>query len=147
MVGSVNQIKAAQAGRNGTDKTGLSPAGSPPMCSRWLLPSCCGRAGYTVSKRLQQSTVESRDIVGLAAGDQVAVDHGGLVDPLTAGIANVGLQAWPGGEPLAPHNASLDQRPRRVADGRDRLAGGDEVPDEGHSALVHSQPVGVGDPT
>ena len=84
-------------------------------------------AGDTVVDRLQQGTVEGREVAGVAAGDQVAVDDDLLVHPGAAGVADVGLQARPGGEPPAADHVGLDQGPGCVADGRHRLAGGHEA--------------------
>ena len=60
--------------------------------------------------RLQQRGVEGRDVVGPPAGDQVAVHHDLLVDPVAARVADVGLQARPGGQP-----AAADDTPRKTA--------------------------------
>jgi hypothetical protein len=38
---------------------------------------------------------ERREVVGLATGDQAVVDVDLLVDPLGAGVAQVGLEARP----------------------------------------------------
>ena len=48
-------------------------------------------------------------------------------------------------ERAALEHVSLDERPRRVADRGDGLAGGDEVTDQAHRPFVHPQSVGVGD--
>src|SRR5438132_1041865 len=59
---------------------GCNPRGGPP------LPTDRSAAG----DQLDQLLVERRDVVGLAAGDQVAVDDDLLVDPGAAGVAEVG---------------------------------------------------------
>src|SRR5471032_1005726 len=78
----------------------------------------------------QQRLVEGRDIVRLAAGDQLAVDHHLFVAPLRAGVAQIGLQTGPAGHALALGHAGVDQRPRAVADRRDRLVLAREIADE-----------------
>ena len=67
---------------------------------------------------LDDLRVERLEVVGLAAADQPLVDVDLLVDPLGAGVAQVGLQARPRGERAAVDDVGLDQRPRPVADRR-----------------------------
>ncbi|SDP10689.1 amino acid exporter, AAE family [Pedococcus dokdonensis] len=100
-----------------------------------------------VRQRLEERAVERREVVGVAAGDEVAVLDDLLVDPLGPGVAQVGLQARPARDGAALQHVGLDQRPRGVADGRDRLAAGHEVADEGDCVGVGAQCVGVGHPT
>lgn len=106
-----------------------------------------GLAGRAVADRLEQGGGEGREVVGVAAGDEVAVLDDLLVDPLRAGVAQVGLEARPARDGAATHDVGLDERPRRVADRGDRLSTGDEVPDERDGVRVGAQGVGVGDPT
>ena len=79
-----------------------------------------GRRGArkAVIDRFQQRRVERRKIIGLPAGDQVAVDDDLLIDPLATGIADVGLHAGPGGEPLAAY--ARQPRPGSRERGRSR---------------------------
>src|SRR5471032_2804770 len=67
---------------------------------------------------LQQRLIEGRDIVGLAAGDQLALGHAGI-----------------------------DQRPRAVADRRDRLVLAREIADEAYRFLTQPQLVRIADAT
>ena len=61
------------------------------------------------------------NIVGLAAGDQLAVDHHFLVDHARPGIFQVGADRRPARHrPLVDH-VRLDQQPRAVTDRRDDL--------------------------
>ena len=62
--------------------------------------------------------VEGRQVVGLAAGDQVAVDDDLLVLPVRAGVAQVGLQARPRGQGRGPGRRR--PRPATTARGRSR---------------------------
>src|SRR5205823_7098734 len=68
-----------------------------------------------------------------------------LVDPRSAGVAEIRLQAWPGGDLPAFDDAGLDQRPRPVADDADRFAGRSEVADEADDVLVRPELVRIGD--
>ena len=68
-------------------------------------------------------------VVGRPAGGDVAVGDL-LVDRLHPGVAQVGAHARPRGQPAAPGDVGLDEVPRAVADGSDRLARLDEVPDD-----------------
>ena len=104
-----------------------------------------GLAGGAVGQRLEQGGAEGREVVGVAAGDEVAVLDDLLVDPLRAGVAQVGLQARPARDGAAAHDVGLDEGPRRVADRGDRLAAGDEVTDERDRVCVGAQGIGVGD--
>ena len=90
-----------------------------------------GTDGRSAGERGHGRLVEGGQVVGLAAGDQVAVDDDLLVLPVGAGVAQVGLQARPRGERAATDDVGLDQRPRRVADGGDGLVGVEEGLDEG----------------
>src|SRR2546423_4961782 len=51
-----------------------------------------------LGKLLDDLRLEGLEVVRLAAGDQALVDMDLLVDPLGAGIAQVGPQARPGGQ-------------------------------------------------
>jgi amino acid efflux transporter len=104
-------------------------------------------AGGAVGDGLEQGGVEGRQVVGVAARDEVAVLHDLLVDPLRAGVAQVGLEAGPARHGAATHDVGLDEGPGRVADRRDRLAAGDEVAHERDGVCVGAQGVGVGDAT
>ena len=92
-----------------------------------------------------QRLVEGGDVVGLAAGDELAVDHDFFVAPPGAGVAQVGLQAGPAGQVLAFDQVGVDQRPRAVADGGDGLVLAAEFADEGDGFGVQAQLVGIGD--
>jgi hypothetical protein len=95
---------------------------------------------------LDQLVAERGQVVGLAAGDQARVHDDVLVNPGGAGVAQVGLQARPRRQRPAAYHVGLDQRPRRVADGCDRLAGGEEAADEVDGVLVQAQRVRVRHP-
>src|SRR5687768_13210020 len=71
---------------------------------------------------LDELRAERGQVVGVARGHEAGVDVDLLVDPGSTGVADVGLQARPGGQRPAVDHAGLDQRPRRVADRRDWLA-------------------------
>ncbi|KAI1691004.1 tripartite tricarboxylate transporter family receptor domain-containing protein [Ditylenchus destructor] len=86
-----------------------------------------------------------RNVVGLSAGDELAVDDDLLVAPLRARVLQVGLQRGPRGHLVALDAAGVDQRPWAVADRRDGLAGLDECTHEGDRLLVDAQRVGVHD--
>jgi amino acid efflux transporter len=105
-----------------------------------------GLAGGAVRQRLEEGGVEGRQVVGVAARDEVAVLDDLLVDPLRAGVAQVGLEAGPAGDGAAAHDAGLDEGPGRVADRGHRLAARHEVADERDGVCVGAQRVGVRDP-
>jgi hypothetical protein len=86
---------------------------------------------------------EGGDVLGLAAGDDIAVGHRFLVHHLAAGVAQVGTDRGPARDPAAPDHVRLHQQPRPVADGGDRLAGLGEGADRRDDALVHPELVGI----
>ena len=89
--------------------------------------------------------VELRDVGGLAAGDELAVDDHRLVAPLRAGVAQVGLQARPARHVPALRDARVDERPRPVADRGDGLALARDVADEADRLVAQAQLVGIRD--
>jgi hypothetical protein len=86
---------------------------------------------------------EGGDVFGLAAGDEVAVLHNLLVDPVGAGVFEIGVDGGPGGDGLTFDDVGLDQAPGAVADGGDGFAGFDELFNEGYGVLVGAEDVGV----
>src|SRR5688572_10689547 len=71
-------------------------------------------------------------VVGLSAGDELLVRDHWLVDPLATGVRDVGAKARPRGEGTPAHLVHLDEQPRTVTDGRDRLVGIHEAAHEAH---------------
>ena len=59
--------------------------------------------------------VEGGDVVGLAAGDKIAVDHDLLVDPFGPSAAYIRFQGWPRSDAAATGLAFLDDGPGTVA--------------------------------
>src|SRR5213082_1870784 len=89
---------------------------------------------------LDHLRAELRKIIGLAAGDQPVIGVYRLVDPGTAGVADVGPQARPGRHRTTTQRVRFDQRPRSVADRPDRLARVQEGPDALRGRTVTSWP-------
>src|SRR4030095_10134838 len=71
---------------------------------------------------LDHFPIEGQQIVGLAARNDPAMDDDFLVDPLGARILEVFLERRPRSDPEPAHRVGFDQRPRTMADHRDRLA-------------------------
>ena len=67
-----------------------------------------------------------------------------LVHPGSARVADVGLQAGPGGQGPAPDHVRFHEHPGAVADGRHRLALLEEPVDELHRVVLEAQEVRVG---
>ena len=86
---------------------------------------------------------ERRQVVRPAAGGDVLVGDHLLVDHVAAGVADVGPDAWVGGQGAALDDAGLDKRPRAMADHADRLAAINKVADEADGRLVLAQIVGI----
>src|SRR5579875_2769153 len=73
--------------------------------------------------------VEGMEVLRAAAGDEAVVFDAGLVDPSSAGVAEVGLERGPGGEGAAADDVGFDEHPGAVTDGRDGTACIEEGPD------------------
>jgi hypothetical protein len=75
------------------------------------------RPAARLRKQLDELAIESRKVVGLAAGHETAVHHDLLVSPLRAGIADVRLQRGPGGlaMPFAAPLSITVQGPWQIA--------------------------------
>ena len=86
---------------------------------------------------------EGGDVFGSAAGDEVAVPDDLFVDPLGAGIFEVGVDGGPGGDGLAFDDVGFDQAPGPVADGGYGFSGFDELLDEGYGVAIGAEFVGV----
>ena len=67
--------------------------------------------------------VESRNVIGFTAGDQIAVNDTFLVNPVRAGVAQIRFKRGPRCHTLTLGDARIDQGPGTVADRRDRFAG------------------------
>jgi uncharacterized protein YkwD len=91
----------------------------------------------------QDRVVEGREVVGLAAGHDLAVDDDFLVGPLGSGVAQVLLQARPARHELALREPRVDQRPRAVADRGDGLPLAAEFADQRDRFLAQPQVIRV----
>src|SRR3982751_6825082 len=72
-------------------------------------------AVFTFCELLDHLPIESWDVVRLAAGDDAVINHNLLVDPVRAGVLQIGLQRWPGSDRPAAHGFSVDERPWSMA--------------------------------
>src|SRR3954471_18699989 len=79
---------------------------------------------------LDELGAERREIVRVARAHEALVDVDLLVDPGGAGVLEVRLQRRPGGQRASLDDVGLDERPRAVADDRDRLGLLEEGTDE-----------------
>src|SRR5262245_28120529 len=70
--------------------------------------------------------IEGRDVVRLAARHKGAVKRHFLIHPLSAGVANIGLERRPRGDAPPARRAGLDDHTGAVADRRHGLAGVEE---------------------
>jgi dUTPase len=74
---------------------------------------------------------ERRQIVRLAASNEIAVDNDLAVGPFRPGVLEVCLQRRSRSHCAAAHGIRLDQRPGTVADRGDRLASVDKATNKG----------------
>ena len=58
---------------------------------------------------LHNALAEGRQVVGRSAGREVPIRDDRFVEHLGAGVAQVGAQAWEGGQPPSAYHAGLDQ--------------------------------------
>src|SRR5215218_3244448 len=65
---------------------------------------------------LGQLLAEGREIVRPAARHEAVVHHDLLVDPIAAGVADIGLNRRPRGDGPVAHDVGLHERPGAVAD-------------------------------
>src|SRR5581483_598620 len=92
---------------------------------------------------LDDGPAERGEVVGPAAGDEVAVDDDFLVNDGAPGVADVGTNTRVAGQGATADDTGFDERPRCMTDRGNRLARIDEVPNEGHRRLVLPQRVRV----
>lgn len=98
-------------------------------------------AGPGAAEHLDEFGVEGGEVVGLAAGDEVAVFDHFLVVPVGSGVAEVGAERGPGRQLAVADHVGFDQGPGGVADGADGLVRGEEGLAEGDG--VEAELVGV----
>src|SRR4051794_35985693 len=96
-----------------------------------------------LAELLHDLLAEGREVVRLARGGEAAVHVDLLVDPRSTGILEVGLEGRPRRERQALGDACVDQRPRAMADGANRLARLEERADEAADVVVDPQEVRV----
>ena len=94
-------------------------------------------------KFLHGFRAERFQIIGLAAGDESFVDHDFFVDPVTASVADIGLQAGKRRELAAFDHVGLDEHPRPVANGGDRFALLKKIADEIDSFRIHAKHIWI----
>lgn len=98
-------------------------------------------------KLLDDLLAERRQIVRLATGDESIIRMNFNVDPYAASVADIRLQARPGGERFAPDHIGFDEHPRTMTDCAYRFPGVEEGVNESDGILVRAQMVRVGDTT
>lgn len=86
---------------------------------------------------------ERFEIAGIARGDDALIGHDFAVFPFGAGIDHVGLDRIIRRHLAALGDAGLDQEPRRMAHGGDRLAGIEKRLDERQRVLVDAQQIRI----
>ena len=79
-------------------------------------------AGSAPAKELDELPVEGRNVIRLAAGDEVLIHDHLFIHRFGPGIVQVRLERGPGREPMTLCGAGLDHGPGPMADRADRLA-------------------------
>ena len=114
----------------------------PGRASRVVLEvGLAGLAGF--GQGFDDLVAEGWNVFGFAAGDEVAVLNDFLVDPVGAGVFQVGVDGGPRGDGLAFDDVGFDQTPGAVTDGGYGFSGFDELLDEGYGVFVGAELVGV----
>ncbi len=90
------------------------------------IPTSPLAAPHLFAQRGDQCVVESRNVIRISAGDQLAVDHGRIFDDIRTRIAKVGPDRWPARHRPTAKHVRLDEKPRPMADCGNRLVGIDE---------------------
>src|SRR3954451_13371475 len=103
------------------------------------------RAVDSLGKFLDHLLVECRYVVRFSTRDEAFVDDHLFVHPISAGIDQVCFHGWPRRDLSTFNDACFDQRPRPMADHRDRLAGVKKFLDEIDRLGLHPELVGVSD--
>src|SRR4051794_9881279 len=101
---------------------------------------------HALGELLDDLGLERFQVFRFAAGDQSLVDVDFLVDPVGAGVAEVGLQARPGGEGAAPAHPTAVQGPGAWEIQPTRLAGPEKPPAEPQAPPFGPRWAGVGAP-
>src|SRR5579885_1973621 len=91
--------------------------------------------------------VKGGNVIGLAARHEPVLHVHLFVYPRASGVANVRLQARPGGQRAPAHHAGLHQHPRCMAYCSYRLTLLDELAHEAHGVFVQAHCVRIGYPT
>ena len=112
-----NLVPAGLLGKRGG--AGRWPAARHSICR----PAAGTTGSASGGKRFYHRLAESRNVIRLAAGDDVAVDHHLGIAPCRTRVRQILLQGRPGGQLAAIGQAAVDQQPRAMADRRDGLAG------------------------
>ena len=92
---------------------------------------------------IDHSCSEGFDVVGITAGDQIAVRHGRLIDHIRACIAKIRPDRRPAGSRTAPEQIGFDQKPGPVTDCGDGFALSIEVADQPDHIAMNAQGVGI----
>jgi len=99
--------------------------------------------GWGFGQGCDDLVAEGGDVLGFAAGDEVAVLDDFFVDPGGAGVFEVGVDGGPGGDGFAFDDVGFDQAPGAVADSGYGFSRFYELLDEGDGVFVGAELVGV----
>jgi len=81
----------------------------------------------TLTYRRNDGFIEGGNVVGVAAEDELAVGDNFLIDPVSAGVLEIGLERGPRGDGLALEGAGFEQGPGSMTDGSNRSARRDKL--------------------
>src|SRR5712691_5000695 len=122
-----------------------SPPGGPSLSESSRHPSNADlalRGGpLRLAQRLHERLAELLQVLGLAAGDPVLIDHHGLVLDVGSGQLEVHLHGRPGGQRPAAHQPGAEEKLRSVADRGERTLQRVEALDELDEPRVDAQVV------
>jgi hypothetical protein len=101
------------------------------------------RSSTHSAEQIYHRSVECRDVIGLAARDEVAVDDYLLIHPFGAGVPEISLKCWPRGYLSPARRSSFDDSPWAVTDHRHWLIRIEEGLYKFNRFWLHSQLVRV----
>jgi DNA ligase D len=124
-----------------------APGGPEQTLFHGVSRSRAGSGGQVLAPRtceqLDHRAVKSRNIIRLAAGDQITVDDCFLIDDIRSGVLQIGSDRRPRGHASASHLLGLDNCSRPVTDRRHRFACVEECPHERNGSRNYSQLVRI----
>src|SRR6202047_5340451 len=105
----------AQFGAHRYQRARRTPTGAA-LVSAWHCLRCAPRPAERLGAQLDHVSIVSRNVIGLATGDQAPIDHDLFVDPVCPGILEVRPERRPRRHATPSRTRGLDNHPGSMAD-------------------------------